>query len=416
MTENAQYRKHKLSNGITVVSESLPYAHSITISIWIKAGSRHEEADQQGISHFLEHMVFKGTEKRKIYHIANGIESVGGYINAMTDKENTCYYTRLPAAFAERGIEILADLVFHPSFRPDDLEKEKQVVIDELLGVEDNAEDWIGDLFEEQLFKGHPLGFPVIGKQDCIRNFSIKQLQNREKIHHDPDHILIAVTGRFEHDKLIDLLEKHIRITSKKMPLTDSKFKPKKLKPRYLTIERPMNQSHLLLGTFAPKLSDKTMNAGLMLNAVLGSGMSSRLNLKIREKYGFCYSIYSFLSSYSDTGVLGISAAIDNKKIEKLQDLIMKELNLFQEKGPTKREFDQIKHSLKGGLLIGSESLSNRNISLAKSELIFGRNKTTEEMTKEIDSVQISDVHYYLEKYPMNHIETQVLIKGTLSN
>lgn len=416
MTENAQYKKTHLSNGITVVSEALPYAHSITISIWVKAGSRHEEPNRQGISHFLEHMVFKGTEKRKIYHIANGIESVGGYINAMTDKENTCYYTRLPSSFAERGIEILADLVFHPSFRPDDIEKEKHVVIDELLGVEDNAEDWIGDLFEEQLFKGHSLGFPVIGKQESIRIFSLKDLQNREKIHHDPNHVLIAVTGKFEHEKLIDLLEKHIRITGKKIQLQDSKFTVRKQNKRELLIERPINQSHLLLGTFAPKLSDRNMNAGLMLNAILGSGMSSRLNLKIREKYGFCYSIYSFLSSYSDTGVLGISAAIDNRKIEKLQGLIMKELDLFQEKGPTKREFDQIKHSLKGGLLIGSESLSNRNISLAKSELIFGRNKTIDEMTKEIDSVQIFDIESYLKKYPMNHIETQVLIKGTLTN
>lgn len=416
MLEPTQYHKQHLSNGMTVVSETSPYSQSVTISIWVKAGSRHEKPNQLGISHFLEHMVFKGTEKRRVYHIVNGIESVGGYINAMTDKESTCYYTRLPAEFLERGIEILSDLVFHPNFRNEDIEKEKQVVIDELLGVEDNAEDWIGDLFEEQLFSGFELSSPVIGKQECIENFSADDLNNREKIHHDPRHVFIAVSGKFDQQKLISLLEKHISITKKKAELLTTPFRIKKQKSRFLEIEKPINQSHLLIGSFAPKLSEKSGTIAMMLNAILGSGLSSRLNLKIREKHGYCYSIYSFFTSYTDIGLLGISASIENKKVVKLRDLIQKELDLLQTTGPTKREFDQIKQSLKGGLLISSESQSARNLNLSRSEMVYGRYKSVDEVISEIESVTVSDVENYLKKYPLNKIEAEVLIKGTISN
>ena len=415
MTDYSKYFKHKLSNGIKLISEHLPFSKSVTISFWVKAGSRHEAEDEMGISHFLEHMVFKGTEKRKIYHIANGIESVGGYINAMTDKENTCYYARLPFEYSERGIEILSDLVFNSSFRVSEIEKEKQVVIDELKGVEDNAEDWIGDLFEEQLFYNHPLGFPVIGKEETVNSFSLKHLQKRGSIHQDPSNILIAVTGNFDQEKLISQFEKHLKVKLKKNPILTKKFNAKNKSPKNLELIKPINQSHLMLGTFTPKMSDSKINAGMMINSILGSGMSSRLNLRIREKYGFCYSIYSFLSGYSDTGAFGIAAAIDNKKIEKLETLIMKELNDFQKNGPTKREYDSIKKAMKGGLMIASESMSNRNLSLAKSELIYGKNKTLNDLIKEIESVTLEDIHNYLLEFPINHIQARVLIRGTES-
>lgn len=404
-----------LSNGVKVVSEQLADAKSVIISFWVLSGSRNERQEEQGISHFVEHLVFKGNKRRKLYHIANGIESLGGYINAMTDKESTCYYVRVPAEYLERGIDILSDMVFRPEFKLTEIEKEKQVVLDELSGVEDYAEDWIGDLFEEHLFKGHPLAWPVIGKRETIEAFDLQHLNDRVAIHHHPERILIAITGFFQPEKLNKLLEKYVNFSKLETPSFFHQpfvLNGQVLASEKINLDRPINQSHLMLGTFAPSIKDKSSQVGLLINSILGSGMSSRLNLNIREKFGFCYSIYSGMSSYSDISNFYIYAATDPDKIDKVEGLILKELSRFQQDGPTKREFDQIKKSVRGSILISSESMTSRNMGLSRSEFIYGEIRTIEQQLAEVESLQLSDVFDYLKQWPIDHLHTTIRLNG----
>jgi len=406
-----EHRKFILPNGITVSAEKLDYAKSVLISIWVLAGSRHEKPELFGISHLLEHLVFKGTQSRKIYHIANGIESVGGYINAMTDKESTCYYVRIPADQLDRGLDILTDLVFHPVFKATDLEKEKQVVIDELMSVEDNLEDWIGDVFEEQVFAGTDLAHPVIGTRESVQGIQLKDIEERAKFHLDPSKILITVSGQFNFSVLEKKLIKYTTFSSVSTALPGVSIPAADLSGDIL-LKKPVNQSHLVIGRNAAALNDDKSSSLMLINAVLGGGMSSRLNLKIRERYGFCYSIYSFTSFYSDTGAFGIYAATDPGKFGKMESLVKKELDLLQKDSLTPREFRQVKQSLIGSLEITSESLSNRHSMMAKSEVHYGRFKPFSELIKEIADVTSDQVRSYLDEYPLDGNLVKVIIQG----
>lgn len=406
-----EHRKFILPNGITVSAEKLDYAKSVLISIWVLAGSRHEKPELFGISHLLEHLVFKGTQSRKIYHIANGIESVGGYINAMTDKESTCYYVRIPADQLDRGLDILTDLVFHPVFKATDLEKEKQVVIDELMSVEDNLEDWIGDVFEEQVFAGTDLAHPVIGTRESVQGIQLKDIEERAKFHLDPSKILITVSGQFNFSVLEKKLIKYTTFSSVSTILPGVSIPASDLTGDIL-LKKPVNQSHLVIGRNAAALNDDKSSSLMLINAVLGGGMSSRLNLKIRERYGFCYSIYSFTSFYSDTGAFGIYAATDPGKFGKMESLVKKELDLLQKDSLTPREFRQVKQSLIGSLEITSESLSNRHSMMAKSEVHYGRFKPFSELIKEIEDVTSDQVRSYLDEYPLDGNLVKVIIQG----
>lgn len=407
-----EYRKFILPNGITVSAEKLDYAKSVLISIWVLAGSRHEKPELFGISHLLEHLVFKGTQSRKIYHIANGIESVGGYINAMTDKESTCYYVRIPADQLERGLDILSDLVFHPVFKATDLEKEKQVVIDELMSVEDNLEDWIGDVFEEQVFAGTDLAHPVIGTRESVQGIQLSDVEDRAKFHLDPSKILITVSGQFNFSVLEKKLIKYTAFSAEQAVLPVVKIPVSDQPAENVLIKKPVNQSHLVIGRNAAALNDDKSSSLMLINAVLGGGMSSRLNLKIRERYGFCYSIYSFTSFYSDTGAFGVYAATDPGKFTKMENLVKKELDLLQKESLTPREFRQVKQSLIGSLALTSESLSNRHQMMAKSEIHFGRFKPFSELIKEIEDVTADQVRSYLDEYPLDGNLVKVIIQG----
>ncbi|MCK6601100.1 MAG: insulinase family protein [Bacteroidetes bacterium] len=407
-----KHRKFILPNGVPVSAERLEYARSVLISVWVLAGSRHESPNQFGISHLLEHLVFKGTRSRKIYHIANGIESAGGYINAMTDKEATCYYVRIPADHIEKGIDILSDLVLHPVFREDETEKEKQVVLDELSSVEDNIEDWIGDLFEELVFDGSDLAHPVIGTRDTVAGISLQDIESRSKLHHVPEKLLITVTGFFEFHRLEALLDKYFRLEHGVRISTGSGAVSFLHPQPVIEFTRPVSQSHISIGRQTPSASDDQSTALMLINAVAGGGMSSRLNLRIREKYGFCYSIYSFTSFYSDFGAFGIYAATDPKKFNKMESLIRKELDILQRDGLTSREFTQVKTSLTGNLAITSESMSGRHQMMARSELQYGRNKPLQELISEIELVREEDIQDYFEKYPFNASLSTVRVFG----
>lgn len=406
-----EHRKFKLPNGIAVSAEKLDYAKSVLISIWVLAGSRHEQPALFGISHLLEHLVFKGTQSRKIYHIANGIESVGGYINAMTDKESTCYYVRIPADQLDRGLDILTDLVFHPVFKATDLEKEKEVVIDELMSVEDNLEDWIGDVFEEQVFAGTDLAHPVIGTRESVQGIELKDIEDRARFHLDPSKILITVSGQFNFSVLEKKLIKYTAFSPVSSILPGVSIHGPVVSGD-IFLKKPVNQSHLVVGRDAAALNDDKSSALMLINAVLGGGMSSRLNLKIRERYGFCYSIYSFTSFYSDRGAFGIYAATDPVKFGKMESLVKKELDLLQKNSLTPREFRQVKQSLIGSLEITSESLSNRHSMMAKSEIQFGRFKPLPELIKEIEEVTPEQIRSYLNEYPLDGNLQKVVIQG----
>lgn len=408
------FHRFRLHNGLQVVAEEVPWAQSVLISIWIKGGSRLEDPRVAGVSHLVEHLVFKGTRSRKIHQIANGIESVGGYINAMTDKESTCFYARVPSDFQAKAIDILTDLVFFPVIRQTDLEKERQVVLDELMGIEDTPDDFINDWFEEILFEGTGLAHPVIGTRETVDKIDVAACQHLIQSHHNPDSVLISVTGKFDRQKLEKQLNRFTHDVGRS-PATSSPVEQMDWtgsQPKTDPIKKPISQSHLMVGRKGVPVDDRASMVQLLVSNCLGGGMSSRLNLRIREKYGFCYNIFSSVNFYSDTSSFSVYAATDPSKITKLNKLLDQELDRLQTDGISQRELDLQKKAMRGNLLINSESLTARHQILSRTELTLGHFQTFEEQVAEIDDITANDVRQWLDKHPLTTGLTRVDIVG----
>lgn len=408
------FHRFRLPNGLQVVAEEIPWAQSVLISIWIKGGSRIEDPRVAGVSHLVEHLVFKGTRSRKIHQIAHGIESVGGYINAVTDKESTCFYARVPSDFQEKAIDILTDLVFFPVIRPSDLDKERQVVLDELMGIEDTPDDFINDWFEEVLFEGTGLAHPVIGTRETVEKIGIGDCHRLIHSHHQPDSVLITVTGKFNRD----LLDKQLNRFTRDLgafhqpvdPVVTSGVIPAKVSSE--PMRKPISQSHLMLGRKGVSVDDRASMVQLLVSNCLGGGMSSRLNLRIREKYGFCYHIYSSVNFYSDTSAFSVYAATEPGKTKKLNSLIDQELDRLQTDGISERELGMQKKAMRGNLLINSESLTARHQILSRTELTLGHYQTFEEQVAEIESITVNDIRKWLDEYPLTTGLSRVDIIG----
>lgn len=408
------FHRFRLHNGLQVVAEEIPWAQSVLISIWIKGGSRLEDPRVAGVSHLVEHLVFKGTRSRKIHQIANGIESVGGYINAMTDKESTCFYARVPSDYQARAIDILTDLVFFPVIRQSDLEKERQVVLDELMGIEDTPDDFINDWFEEILFQGTGLAHPVIGTRETVERIDADACQRLIQSHHNPDAVLITITGKFNRKQLENQLNRYTRdvgrLVNETSPVLAVEWRGPQ--PKTDPLKKPISQSHLMTGRMGVPVDDRASMVQLLISNCLGGGMSSRLNLRIREKYGFCYNIFSSVNFYSDTSSFSVYAATDPLKMTKLNKLLDHELDQLQTDGISKRELELQKKAMRGNLLINSESLTARHQIMSRTELTLGHFQTFEEQVAEIDDISVDDVRNWLDKHPLNTGLTRVDIIG----
>ena len=390
----ATYHKTILPNGVRIVTEEIPHVRSLSLGFWIETGSRDEFTANNGISHFIEHMVFKGTKKRSIKEIAQSIESVGGYLNAFTSKEHTCYYARVLDEHLELATDVLSDMVFQPTFPEKEFEKERNVILEELKQAEDDPDDIIQDYFEKAIFKTHPLGMPVIGTAKSITSFKRKDLVQYSMENYSPANLVVAAAGNLHHEEVVELsrryIEKCTNNTHEKAGHTVSSFeKPSSLLCEYY---KPIQQAHICLGTIGFNVLDEKRFSMQVLNTLLGDGMSSRLFQNIREKYGFAYAVYSFNNMMQDTGAVGVYIGTDNSHVQRCIDLVWKELKSLRSQGITKEELTRTKAQLKGSMMLGMENIPNRMIRLGSSELYFGELIALDTIIKKIDEVTREEV------------------------
>ena len=382
------YSKTILDNGIRVVSESMQHVRSVSIGVWADVGSRDESVSQNGISHFIEHMVFKGTKKRSVRDIAQSLESLGGYLNAFTTKEQTCFYARVLDANVPEAMDVLADLVQHATFREQELEKEKLVVIEELKNSEDDPEDIIHDYFEKALFPEHSLGFPIIGTEKNLRSFRRDDLFSHLRTHYQTPRIVVAAAGHVNHDDLVKHASKcFTRGADRSVSPSRPPGPTRALRPIKKEYPRPINQAHICMGTVGYSIHHSDRYPLMVLNALLGEGMSSRLYQTIREKHGYAYSVYSFVNLLSDTGLFGTYIGTDKKNIARAIALVQQELRRLQRTPVPKAELGRTKSQIKGTMMLGLENMSSRMMRLGSSELYYGKYVSLDSVLKKVDAV-----------------------------
>lgn len=380
------FRRTELPNGVRVVTETIPSVRSIAVGAWIFTGSRDEAQEESGISHLIEHMVFKGTQKRRTHHIAQRLESVGGYLNAFTSKEYTCYYARALDEHLDRSIDLVCDLVLSPSIPERELEKEKDVVLEEMKMYEDNPEDLIFDRFEEAVYGGHPLGRPIIGYPQTVRSFTRDQLLDYINRSYTPNRVVVAVAGNASHERVVELVRRAFA-TQKRNGQEHDRLPLGAYSPRTHTEFRPTQQAHLVVGTRSYHVYHPNRSVLSVLNTLLGGGMSSRLNQNIREKYGYCYNIYSFVNMHQDAGDFGVYMGTDPKKVDRARRLIFRELRRIVDEPISDRVLSQAKNQVKGSVLLGLENMSNRMMRIGRQELYFKRYFTMDQIVEDIDKV-----------------------------
>ena len=378
---------HQLDNGIRIIHKktSSGVAHCGLI---IKGGSRNESDEEQGLAHFIEHVIFKGTSKRKAYHILSRMEDVGGELNAFTTKEETCIYTSFMPEYYNRALELLSDITFNSTFPKKELEKEKIVVLDEINYYKDNPSELIFDEFEEQIFSNHSLGKNILGTPKHIQSFDKTMIENFIHKNYLTHEIIISSVGNISIDKLIKSVEKQFSHLPKSHILREEiPFSNYKKEERVIT--RKGFQAHCILGAEAYGINHSKKTALILLNNILGGpGMNSRLNLAIREKYGFTYSIESNYTPYSDTGIFSIYLASDNDKIQRSIKLTKKELTKFCEKPLGTLQLKKAKQQLIGQIAIGQESEVNLMLAMGKSMLLYNKVDTFESVKNKIEAIK----------------------------
>ncbi|NNE48145.1 MAG: insulinase family protein [Rhodothermales bacterium] len=391
--DRASFTRTMLPNGVRVVTEMIPSVRSISVGVWVFTGSRDEPARLAGISHLIEHMVFKGTTRRRTHHIAQRLESVGGYLNAFTGKEYTCFFARALDEHLDRSIDTICDLVLRPSFPATELVKEKDVVLEEMKMYDDTPEDVIFDHFEAAIYDGHPLSRPVIGTPKSVKGIGRQNLRDFVERNYSPNRIVVAVAGNAEHSHVVRLVQKAFS-GSRRARRPVRRKKVVAYTPAESIVERPISQAHLVLGTRSLGARDPGRSALVVLNTILGGGMSSRLNQNIREKYGYCYQIYSFLNIHSDSGDFGIYMGTDPSKIDRAKKLILREVDRLSQTPVSARTLSQAKSQVKGSIMLGLEGMSNRMMRLGRQELFYQRYSTLDEVMNEIESVTPNDIQH----------------------
>jgi len=383
------FKKEHLINGLPVVMEPIRNMRSVVLGIWVKVGSRHEPPEKNGISHFLEHMFFKGTKKRNAKDIAFEIDSLGGELNAFTSRENTTFYIKVLDEFLEKGLELLSDIFLNSTFPEEDIGKEKKIIKEEIKMVEDTPDDYIHDLSNQTIWGNSGLGQPVLGRRDTIKLFTKDDLISHIRKYYGTKDIVVSCAGNFETEHLLSLLNKnlgHLRRGSEPWRGAAPDFANK-----VEVFNKQLSEAHICLGIKGmPQASDERYSL-FTINTILGAGVSSRLFQEIREKRGLAYSIYSFIASYIDTGVWGVYAGVSRKKVREVIELILAEIyNLKDTVNET--ELQRAKNQLKGNIILGLESTSSRMNNIARQEIYYGKYYSPREIMNEIDSITIKQI------------------------
>lgn len=378
------YRKLTLDNGVRLVTERMPALKSVSVGIWVNVGSRDEEAGEEGFSHFIEHMFFKGTATRSAIQISREIDALGGEMNAFTSRETTTFYIKVLDEQLKPGLALLADLFHNSRFPAKEIEKEKQVVLEEMRMVQDEPEEWVQDLHTQQIFGAHPLGRPILGTAATVKNLGRRDILGYIQRYYHPSDTVVAVAGNFDQKRLLSLLDTHFGRFERTAASKRNRW-PAEIQGGLQVQEKQLEQAHLCLGLKGISVEHKDRYAAALLNAVLGGNVSSRLFQEIREKRGLAYSIYSCLSAYSDGGTWSIYAGTRPSEAPRVVELVTRELRRLCTNGIRRDELARAKNQMKGGVMLGLESTSSRMGKLAKDELHHGRQVSLDEVMTGID-------------------------------
>lgn len=384
------YQKTVLPNGVRLITEEIDHIRSVAIGLWVGAGSRDEREGFEGISHFIEHMFFKGTQKRTARELAESLEAVGGQLNAFTTKEYTCYYAKVLDEDFDLALDVLSDMFFSSLFADKEIEKEKKVVIEEIKMYEDSPDELIHDLFSEYVWNDHPLGKPILGTEESIRSLSREKILDYLSHHYSPDNLVIAVAGKIKHQDVISKLSgvygEFKRGGRRVLEGTPSGHTVKR------SVNKDTEQMHVILGVPGLGQDDADIYPMHVINNILGGGLSSRLFQEIREQRGLAYSVYSYHSTYVDTGLFAIYAGTSPTNTNEVVECILSEIQELKKNGITAQELERTKAQIKGGLYLGLESVSSRMSRLGKTELTYNRILTPEEVVEKMSKVTLEDV------------------------
>ena len=387
----ADYQKTVLPNGIRLVSERIPHVRSVAVGVWVDTGSRYEPVPKSGVSHFIEHLVFKGTETRTAEEVARAVDSVGGQMDAFTTKEHTCFYVTVLDQHLPLAAELLSDILLRPLFAADDIDRERSVVLQEFRMVEDTPDDLIHDLFAERVWAGHPLGRPILGDRKIILGLGRETILTHFGEEYCPARITIAAAGRLEHGQLADLFGKAFVDFRRTCAARDGAAPPD-LTPRVEVVEKPLEQVHFVLGGPGFQQAAPERYALYLLNTIVGGSMSSRLFQEVRERQGLVYSIYSGNAAFRDCGLFYVYAGTEPANFPKVLQLVVQELRKLKRGGVTADELGRAKDHLKGSLMLSLESTSSRMTRLAKQELYFGQSFSLDQILGAIDAVTLEDM------------------------
>lgn len=387
--EELSVLKIQLSNGLRVVAENIPTCRSVSFGIWIKTGSRNENEIVKGISHFIEHMMFKGTERFDAKAIADSFDAIGGNVNAFTTKEYTCYYAKVLDEHFPIAVDILSDMLLQSSLLDEELQKEKKVILEEIAMYEDTPDDVIHDLVTKAAFGAHPLAYPILGTKEQLCSIGSDHLRDYIKERYTVSNIVIAVVGNFD-SSIVELLEKHFgyfanhgSAVSIVEPIFHSEL---------IYHKKETEQNHICLSFPGCSVTDPHLYAMVLLNNLIGGGMSSRLFQEIREKRGLAYAVYSYHSAHTDSGLFTIYAGTAPKQAKEVLDLLVDLLGGLSVNGLLEEELYRGKEQLKGSLILGLESTGSRMNRLGKNELMIGKHYTLDEIIAQIEAITIEDV------------------------
>ena len=384
-------RREVLPNGLRILTEVMQHVRSVSVGIWINTGSRREPPEHNGICHFIEHMLFKGTTHRTAEQIARSVDSIGGHLDAFTAKECVCFNTKVLDEHLPVAFDVLSDLLLNPLFREDDIVRERGVVLEELKMDEDNADYLVHEIFTQNFWKDHPLGKPILGTKETVRRLDQKTLWDYFRRYYVPNRMVISAAGNLEHQRVVDLVSRYYAGLG---PSTDElpDVAPQPHSRITLRNKKDLEQVHLCLGVPSYPLPHERRYGCYLLNTVLGGGMSSRLFQNIREKQGLAYAVFSELNPYRDTGCLSVYAGTSAEAALKVVELIMKEFRDLKANAVPPEELRRAKDHLKGSLMLSLESTTARMSNLARQEMYFGKFFSLDEIAARIERVTPEDL------------------------
>ncbi|CAG9619663.1 M16 family metallopeptidase [Sutcliffiella rhizosphaerae] len=382
--------KHTCSNGVRIVLENIPHVRSVAIGVWIGTGSRNEDHKNNGVSHFLEHMFFKGTKTKNAREIAEAFDSIGGQVNAFTSKEYTCYYAKVMDEHSSYALGVLADMFFHSVFDEEELKKEKNVVYEEIKMYEDAPDDIVHDVLARASFGNHPLGYPILGTEDSLSDFNGDTLRDYMKETYTPDNVVISVAGNID-DSFVKEIEK--LFGNYETGHTKKEYVKPVFETGRIAKKKTTEQAHLCIGYNGLPIGDKDIYNLIVLNNVLGGSMSSRLFQDVREERGLAYSVYSYHSTFQDNGMLTIYGGTGSNQLDLLFETIQQTLETLTRDGISHKELVNSKEQIKGSLMLSLESTNSRMSRNGKNELLLGRHRSLDDILERINSITEESVN-----------------------